>query len=497
METSYDKAALQEYVSDINAVGELMRRTSNESHAQYDSCKQQYTRLYTELEQKLRRAVNMVDSAESLHRTAETEYNLAIRILENSEDETERNSARQKLAYSQTLLAEAEAEMTTASAAYTKAQADMRRLTNVWERHQSKLDVDAQHAEEGLAAFFSIVNNENSALNEYIDAMGKYYAVLFTGSPEASTSIALKTNSGNILGRLTTAGATSIVMTLSGQTHRFPDTPTGSEMAYKTALKSKDPEMIQKTKELLSNSFNSVSSAGNASVKENVDEANFVGSAPIGWCAHNSMTAVSINEFGQKTVSMTIGGSESNYPCTKLGVEKAYRHAKASGDQDMIVRTSAMFEIETIREDLELGNGESGFAQIGGYHKDVKKQDPIGYESHHIPSQGVQDEDGEMLPTISITYDDHKLTSSFAGKQRRTYQPVFPTELPLSTYKESVIQNLERGSSGYVESIKHELLDLRNSTGHRYDGGISAYLDAVIDMLATRGVPKAKSGYAD
>mgnify|MGYP006986264067 CR=1 FL=1 len=84
METSYDKAALQEYVSDINAVGELMRRTSNESHAQYDSCKQQYTRLYTELEQKLRRAVNMVDSAESLHRTAETEYNLAIRILENT-----------------------------------------------------------------------------------------------------------------------------------------------------------------------------------------------------------------------------------------------------------------------------------------------------------------------------------------------------------------------------------------------------------------------------
>jgi hypothetical protein len=84
------------------------------------------------------------------------------------------------------------------------------------------------------------------------------------------------------------------------------------------------------------------------------------------------------------------------------------------------------------------------------------------------------------------------LTSSFAGKQRKTYQPVFPTGIPSTSYKESIIQNLEQGSPGYVDSVKHELLDLRSTTGHRYDGGISAYLDAVIDMLSTRGIPTAK-----
>lgn len=213
----------------------------------------------------------------------------------------------------------------------------------------------------------------------------------------------------------------------------------------------------------------------------------------VGWCSSNSMTAVKINESGQKIVSMAIGGVNRNYPCTMSGMETAYLHAKASGDEDLIARTSAMYEIETLRADLELGAGEAGFAQLGGYHKDVKTQDPPGYESHHIPARTTQSENGEMLPTISITHDDHMLTSSYKGKQGKTYKPVFPTGVPLTNYKESIIHNLENGSSGYVDSIKHELLDLRVTTGHRYDGGISAYLDAVIDMLSTRGLPKAKS----
>lgn len=204
------------------------------------------------------------------------------------------------------------------------------------------------------------------------------------------------------------------------------------------------------------------------------------------------MEAVKVDGHGNKTVSMNIGGVERTYPCTKTGMEEAYRHAETSGNQDMISRTSAMFEIEVLREDLELGDGDGRFAQIGGYHRDVKRQDPDGYESHHIPSRGAQDENGEMLPTVSITYEDHKLTSSFAGKQKTVYHYAFPTTIPETKYQESVIRNIEKGSSGYIEAIRSELLDLRSTTGHRYDGGVSAYLDAVIDMLATRGIPKAK-----
>ena len=51
---------------------------------------------------------------------------------------------------------------------------------------------------------------------------------------------------------------------------------------------------------------------------------------------------------------------------------------------------------------------------------------------------------------------------------------------------------MSEGSSGYVAAVRNELYDLRVSTGHKYDGGISAYLDAVIDMLAGRGLPGSR-----
>lgn len=213
---------------------------------------------------------------------------------------------------------------------------------------------------------------------------------------------------------------------------------------------------------------------------------------PIEWHPLSGLSAVGKNSAGEKVIVMTIADVERAYPCTQSGIATAYRYAKASGNEDMIARTSAMFEIETFREDMELEEGDINFAQIGGYHKYVQKMEPKGYESHHIPSQTVQAEKGKMLPALAITKEDHKLTSSYGGKQGKTYHSVFPDNVPEIKYKYSVSQKLEQGGSGYIELVKAELLDLRITTGHRYDGGISAYLDAVIDMLATRGIPKVK-----
>lgn len=210
------------------------------------------------------------------------------------------------------------------------------------------------------------------------------------------------------------------------------------------------------------------------------------------WCILPGLSAVRRDSDGQKIVVMTIADAERAYPCTQFGMEKAYRYAKASNDEDMVARTSAMFEIETLREDMELQNEDIKFAQIGGYHKYVQKLEPQGYESHHIPAQTVQAENGKLLPALAIAKEDHKLTSSYGGKQGKTYHSVFPNFVPETKYKYSVSQKLEQGGSGYIELIKAELLDLRIATGHRYDGGISAYLDAVIDMLATHGIPKVK-----
>ena len=82
------------------------------------------------------------------------------------------------------------------------------------------------------------------------------------------------------------------------------------------------------------------------------------------WCILPGLSAVRRDSDGQKIVVMTIADAERAYPCTQFGMEKAYRYAKASNDEDMVARTSAMFEIETLREDMELQNEDIKFAQI-------------------------------------------------------------------------------------------------------------------------------------
>lgn len=211
-----------------------------------------------------------------------------------------------------------------------------------------------------------------------------------------------------------------------------------------------------------------------------------------GWGPKNSKTAVTVDGTGKKHISLSIGGTSRSFSCDKNGIAQAYRAAVASADADMIARVSAMFEIETLRIDLELEQGDAGFAQLGGYHRDVQPCDPAGYESHHIPARSVLDEKAGWLPAISITREDHRDTSSYTGRQNRVYAPLFPSNIPGQTYKESISQKVAQGGSGYIEALRNEVWDLRLCTGHRYDGGIAGFLDAVMDMLATRGIPDSK-----
>ncbi len=271
MELSYDKAALQEYMDDIGSVGESLRRAKDESYSLYNSCKQQYTRLYTELEQANRKAHNMVESAESMQRAADAEYELAMRRLENAEDDSERESAQEQLRSAQARQAEAAHEMSIASAAYAKAQANMKKLTDVWERYQPSIDSAAHKVEDGLSSFSTLVSNGNSDLGEYMGIMDKAQAALYDGASGTpsngsgsslsstnsgaigkSNSSTFRSKTGNTLGLVTAAGVASIVMNIAGKEHSFPHTKSGAAKAYRTAVKSGDPEMIAHTNGMFS-----------------------------------------------------------------------------------------------------------------------------------------------------------------------------------------------------------------------------------------------------
>lgn len=127
-------------MDDISGVGESLRRAKDESFTLYNSCKQQYTRLLTEIEEANRKAYNMVEAAESMKRVADANYELAMHRLENAEDDSERESAREQLRSAQASQAEASHEISVASVAYARAQANMKKLTDVWEHYTASQD---------------------------------------------------------------------------------------------------------------------------------------------------------------------------------------------------------------------------------------------------------------------------------------------------------------------------------------------------------------------
>lgn len=230
----------------------------------------------------------------------------------------------------------------------------------------------------------------------------------------------------------------------------------------------------------------------------NLDSIPTSGPTPTqGWCPQNRLKAVTTDSAGSKTITVSIAGMSKSYPCDMAGLARAYRAADRSGDADAIRITGAMFEVESFRNSLNLGRGDPKVPQLGGYHGDVRKQDPKGYESHHIPAQAVQQVEGlnkDWLPALSISHEDHALTASYKGNNSRRLTSVIPGGPEALTYKDAVIKNLHQGETGYLHSMKCELLDLKDTTGDKYDGAISAYLDAVLDMLSTRGIPDVKTG---
>lgn len=267
-------------MDDISSVGESLRRTKDESFTLYNSCKQQYTRLYTQLEESNRKAYNMVESAESMQRAADAEYELAMRRLENAEDDSEREAAQEQLRSAQAHHAEAAHELSVASSAYAKAQANIKQLTDVWERYRPSVESATHKVEDGLSSFTTLVSNGNRDLGEYISIMDKAQAALYSdasGVPSSgnsgvstsanngagtsnSSSSSFRTKAGNTLGLVTAAGVTIIVMSIAGKEHSFPNTKSGAAKAYRTAVKSGDQEMITHTNNLFSSFGTSKSS---------------------------------------------------------------------------------------------------------------------------------------------------------------------------------------------------------------------------------------------
>lgn len=202
------------------------------------------------------------------------------------------------------------------------------------------------------------------------------------------------------------------------------------------------------------------------------------------------MSSISIEPNGEKKLNLVIAGEKISVPLSQSGAAKAYRIASIGGDETMKTRCRDIFEIETLRNDLELEDGETGIQQLGGYHIDVTREECAGYESHHIPAQSIQHAHKNELPAVALLHDDHKKTGSYGGRSAHRFKSFIPGQKGFPTYKEETTRKLSEGR--YSELVRNEVLDIRAQCGHKYDGGLNQMLDAVVDRIARCGAPSSK-----
>lgn len=163
--------------------------------------------------------------------------------------------------------------------------------------------------------------------------------------------------------------------------------------------------------------------------------------------------------------------------------------AAAQSSSEVAQRT--IHELETLMSSLDLTDGDPDTMQVGGTHREVKKVTKgTGYQSHHIPARSAFDENADDLPTIAITDEDHKLTSSFGGRMNKSYDLVFGADEGKAKHKDSVKQLLDQGM--LAEVIRDEVYEFQRDYGTKYDGGLKQYIQSMIGFLKRNGMPRNK-----
>lgn len=197
------------------------------------------------------------------------------------------------------------------------------------------------------------------------------------------------------------------------------------------------------------------------------------------------------NRYDSKGTHSTVsaqGGASGKNGSVSTDSRKTTGPAKLSTPAQVSERT--LFELDVLEADLKLTDGDSSIMQVGGYDSEVTKVTKgSGFESHHIPPQSIFTDQRGNLPTIAITKEDHKKTSSFSGRMGHRYEPIIPggnTDHP--KHKQSITDSVDQGF--LAEMIRNEIYEIREAFGSKYDGAIKQYLDAMRDYIKKNGVPK-------
>lgn len=236
------------------------------------------------------------------------------------------------------------------------------------------------------------------------------------------------------------------------------------------------------------NDFNDIDNINNA---DNFDSSNDVVDNIIEKNTGENLSEGLINDWRIDDIDIIDGsGQPSQIKMETEFLKEKYAEAIENSDQEQADRYRALYELNTLKDDLNLTEGDSNISQLGGLHKNVQGK-LEGFESHHIPAQSVQDVNARNLPSIALTKEDHSLTNSYRWKSNQKHDSFIPDILNNNgTYKEEAEKMIDNGN--YTDLIRDEIYNIRDACGNKYDGAIKQYLNEVANMIATKGIPKSK-----
>ena len=172
--------------------------------------------------------------------------------------------------------------------------------------------------------------------------------------------------------------------------------------------------------------------------------------------------------------------------------ERAYHSGLVSGVSIRSIEVEAFKrDIIGLSRTMDLSEGEEGIVQLSGTHDYVRNNDGLGYESHHIPSAAVLKEfgiDTNQWPTIALRKEDHELTDSYKGKQRKVLRSEIDPQNVMGTYKEESI-NMIASSGGLFQLVRDEIYNIKDSCGDRYDGAIKQFFQQISSYIEKNGIP--------
>lgn len=164
---------------------------------------------------------------------------------------------------------------------------------------------------------------------------------------------------------------------------------------------------------------------------------------------------------------------------------KKYNEALSSGNHEEMNKYRTLYELDSFYNELDLIDGEEGVIQEGGLYQNLDAH--AGYERHHIPSNAVQEKNIGELPAVTLLKEDHALTDSYRWKQNKRNEGFLGNEYEM--YKIEASNMILDGK--YAELVKAEVFNIIDKCGHKYDGGLKEYFQALYTMIERDGVPKA------